>query len=67
MRELEVGVADITTLPNPASVAAVSALTAIQQAFAISRIGGQLRLLDMKAVQEVQSLYELKERSKNGG
>jgi len=54
MRELEVGVADITTLPNPASVAAVSALSELQRAFAISRIGGQLRLLDVKATQEAQ-------------
>ena len=44
----------MTSLPNQASVAAVSALTALQQAFAISRIGGQLRLLDRQIIRQAQ-------------
>lgn len=46
--------ANVTALPNQASAAAVSALAALQQAFAISRIGGQLRLVDRQAIQEAQ-------------
>lgn len=53
-RELEVGMVNVTTLPNHASTAAVSALTALQHAFAISLIGGQLRLVDRRAIQEAQ-------------
>ena len=53
-RGLGVGVANVTALPNQASTAAVSALSALQQAFAISRIGGQLRLLDRKVIREAQ-------------
>jgi hypothetical protein len=45
---------NVTALPNQVSTAAVSALTALQQAFAISRIGGQLRLLDRQAIREAQ-------------
>ena len=45
---------NVATLPNHASTAAVSALSALQQAFAISRIGGQLRLLDRQVIREAQ-------------
>lgn len=45
---------NVTTLPNHASTAAVSALAALQHAFAISRIGGQLRLLDRQVIREAQ-------------
>ena len=45
---------NVTPLPNHASTAAVSALGALQQAFAISLIGGQLRLVDRRAIQEAQ-------------
>jgi len=45
---------NVTTLPNHASTAAVSALTALQQAFAISLIGGQLRLIDRQVIREAQ-------------
>ena len=45
---------NVTALPNQASTAAVSALAALQQAFAISRIGGQLRLLDRQVIREAQ-------------
>jgi len=54
MRELGAGMVNVTALPNQASTAAVSALSALQQAFAISRIGGQLRLVDRQAIQEAQ-------------
>jgi hypothetical protein len=53
-REPEVGMVNVTTLPNHASTAAVSALTALQQAFAISLIGGQLRLIDRQVIREAQ-------------
>ncbi len=53
-RELGAGMVNVTTLPNHASTAAVSALSALQQAFAISRIGGQLRLLDRQVIREAQ-------------
>ena len=53
-RELEVGMVNVTPLPNQASTTAVSALSALQQAFAISRIGGQLRLLDRQVIREAQ-------------
>jgi len=45
---------NVTALPNQASTVAVSALAALQQAFAISRIGGQLRLVDRQAIREAQ-------------
>ena len=45
---------NVTVLPNQASTAAVSALAALQQAFAISRIGGQLRLVDRLVIREAQ-------------
>lgn len=45
---------NVTPLPNHASAAAVSALAALQQAFAISLIGGQLRLVDRQVVREAQ-------------
>ena len=45
---------NVTTLPNHASTAAVSALAALQQAFAISRIGGQIRLLERQVIREAQ-------------
>jgi len=45
---------NVTPLPNHASAAAVSALAALQQAFAISIIGGQLRLLDRQVIREAQ-------------
>jgi len=45
---------NVTALPNQTSTAAVSALTALQHAFAISRIGGQLRLLDRQVIREAQ-------------
>ena len=53
-REPGAGMVNVTTLPNHASTAAVSALSALQQAFAISRIGGQLRLLDRQVIREAQ-------------
>lgn len=46
--------ANVTALPNQASTAAVSALAALQQAFAISLIGGQLRLVDRQVIREAQ-------------
>ena len=52
--EREVGVANVTSLPNQASAAAVSALSTLQQAFAISRIGGQLRLVDREIISAAQ-------------
>ena len=54
MREMGAGMVNVTALPNQASTDAVSALTALQQAFAISRIGGQLRLLDRQVIREAQ-------------
>ena len=54
MREMGAGMVNVTALPNQASTAAVSALTALQHAFAISRIGGQVRLLDRQAIREAQ-------------
>ena len=54
MREREVGVDNVTSLPNQTLAAAVSALSALQHAFAISLIGGQLRLVDRRAIQEAQ-------------
>jgi len=54
MRELGAGMVNVTALPNQASTAAVSALSALQQAFAISRIGGQLRLLERQVISEAQ-------------
>ena len=45
---------NVTALPNQASTAAVSALAALQQAFAISRIGGQIRLLERQVIREAQ-------------
>ena len=45
---------NVTPLQNHAPTAAVSALTALQHAFAISLIGGQLRLVDRRAIQEAQ-------------
>ena len=45
---------NVTALPNQASTAAVSALAALQQSFAISRIGGQLRLVDRQVIREAQ-------------
>lgn len=45
---------NVTALPNQSSTAAVSALSALQQAFAISRIGGQLRLLDRQVIRAAQ-------------
>ena len=53
-RELGAGMVNVTALPNQASTVAVSALAALQQAFAISRIGGQLRLVDRQAIREAQ-------------
>ena len=53
-RELGAGMVNVTALPNQASTAAVSALAALQVAFAISRIGGQLRLVDRQAIREAQ-------------
>ncbi len=53
-RELGAGMVNVTALPNQASTAAVSALAALQQAFAISRIGGQLRLVDRQVIREAQ-------------
>ena len=53
-RELGAGMVNVTALPNQASTTAVSALSALQQAFAISRIGGQLRLLDRQVIREAQ-------------
>ena len=49
-REPVAGMVNVTTLPNHASTAAVSALAALQQAFAISRIGGQIRLLERQVI-----------------
>lgn len=54
MRELGAGMVNVTPLPNHASAAAVSALAALQQAFAISLIGGQLRLVDRQVIREAQ-------------
>lgn len=54
MRELGAGMVNVTALPNQASTAAVSALSALQQAFAISRIGGQIRLLERQVIREAQ-------------
>ena len=45
---------NVTSLPNQTLAAAVSALSALQHAFAISLIGGQLRLVDRRAIQEAQ-------------
>lgn len=45
---------NVATLSNHASTAAVPALAALQKAFAISRIGGQLRLLDRQVIREAQ-------------
>jgi len=45
---------NVTPLANHASTAAVSALGALQQAFAISLIGGQLRLVDMQVIRQAQ-------------
>lgn len=45
---------NVTPLPNHASTAAVSALGALQQAFAISLIGGQLRLVDRQVIRQAQ-------------
>jgi hypothetical protein len=53
-RELGAGMVNVTPLPNHALTAAVSALTSLQHAFAISLIGGQLRLVDRRAIQEAQ-------------
>ena len=53
-RELGAGMVNVTALPNHASTAAVPALAALQQAFAISRIGGQLRLLDRQVIRAAQ-------------
>ena len=53
-RELGAGMVNVTALPNQASTAAVSALSALQQAFAISRIGGQIRLLERQVIREAQ-------------
>ena len=53
-RELGAGMVNVTALPNQTSTAAVSALAALQEAFAISRIGGQLRLVDRQAIREAQ-------------
>ena len=53
-REPVAGMVNVTTLPNHASTAAVSALAALQQAFAISRIGGQIRLLERQVIREAQ-------------
>ena len=53
-REPGAGMINVTPLPNQASTAAVSALTALQHAFAISRIGGQLRLVDRQVIREAQ-------------
>jgi hypothetical protein len=53
-RGLGAGMVNVTALPNKASTAAVSALAALQRAFAISRIGGQLRLLDRQVIREAQ-------------
>jgi hypothetical protein len=53
-RELGAGMVNVTPLSNHAPTAGVSALTALQHAFAISLIGGQLRLVDRRAIQEAQ-------------
>jgi len=44
---------NVTSLPNQTSTAAVSVLSTLQQAFAISRIGGEIKLVDRQVIRGV--------------